>query len=104
LFPQQNLEDTLVAIGLSASFSITIHPQIEGQTEVVNHTLGHSLHIYHNKNKQMGFLLHVLQHSYNHIVHVSTSHLPFNFCYGYHHLAPYELLITLPLIVSSTSQ
>lgn len=44
----------------------------------------------------MGYLFAYLQHSYNKEVHVFIEHSAFEVCYGYQHLAAYEIPISLP--------
>jgi hypothetical protein len=82
-------------LGCQLKYSTAFHPQTDGQTKVVNHSLVHALHIQFSKTKQWDTTLHVIQHSYNRVVHISTGISPFEACFGYQPLAPYELPLTL---------
>lgn len=82
-------------LGCHLQFSTTFHPQSDSQTGVVNHSLGHALHMYFFKNKQWDVCMHVIQHSYNRFVQLSTSLLPFEAFYGYQTLSPYEFPLTM---------
>jgi hypothetical protein len=56
----------------------TFHPQMDGQTEVVNMMIVHILQMYNSNHLRTWdeSLLYV-QHSYNIAIHSSTSHSPF---------------------------
>jgi hypothetical protein len=82
-------------LGCQLKYSTSFHPQMDGQTEVVNCNLVHALRIQFSKTKQWDTTLHVIQHSYNRVVHISTGMSPFEACFGYQPLAPYELPLTL---------
>lgn len=82
-------------LGCQLRFSIAFHPQTNGQTEVVNRTLVHSLRSYFSKNKQWDTYLHIIQHSYNRATHSSTGFSPFEVCFGFQPSAPSEMPLTI---------
>jgi len=64
--------------------STTLHPQTDGQTEVVNMTVVHFLRGYYRKHPKLwDESLHYVQHAYNHVAHSSTKSSPFETCFGY---------------------
>ena len=64
--------------------STAFHPQIDGQTEVVNRTVVQLLRGYCSKHlKIWDEQLQYIQHAYNHAVHSSTNRSPFETCFGY---------------------
>jgi hypothetical protein len=82
-------------LGCQLKYSTAFHPQTDDQTEVVNCSLVHALHIQFAKTKQQDTTLYVIQYSYNRVVHISTGISPFEACFGYQPLALYELSLTL---------
>ncbi len=82
-------------LGCQLRFSTAFHPQTDGQTEVVNRTLVHSLRSYFSKNKQWDTYLHIIQHSYNRATHSSTGFSPFEVCFGFQPSAPSEMPLTI---------
>ena len=84
-------------LGTKLLFSTTCHPQTDGQTEVVNHTLSALLRTMIKKNLKEweDFLPHV-EFAYNRAVHSTTSMCPFEVVYGFKPLALTDLL-PLPL-------
>jgi len=79
-------------LGTKLLFSTTCHPQSDGQTEVVNRTLGQLLRcmIVHNTREWEALLPHV-EFAYNRIVHSTISHSPFEIVYGFNPLTPLDL-------------
>jgi hypothetical protein len=71
-------------LGTKLLFSITCHPQTDGQMEVVNHTLGTMLRVVLKKNLKMWeeCLPHV-QFAYNWATHSTTKVSPFQVVYGF---------------------
>jgi len=69
------------------------HPQSDGQTEVVNRTLGQMLRcmIVHN-TRECEELLPQIEFVYNRVVHSTTSLYPFEIVYGFYPLTPLNLL------------
>jgi transposase InsO family protein len=82
-------------LGTKLLFSITCHPQTNGQTEVVNRTLSTMLRAVLKKNIKMWeeCLPHV-QFAYNHSLHSTTKMGPFEIVYG---LLPCALIDLMPL-------
>ncbi|KAG8096288.1 hypothetical protein GUJ93_ZPchr0013g35274 [Zizania palustris] len=80
-------------LGTKLLFSITCHPQTDGQTEVVNRTLGTMLRAVLKKNLKMWeeCLPHV-EFAYNQEVHSTTKVSPFQVVYGFNPCAPIDLL------------
>jgi len=80
-------------LGTKLLFSTTCHPQSDGQTDVVNRTLGQMLRcmILQNIREWEGLLPHI-EFAYNRVVHSTTSHSPFEVVYGFNPLTPLDLL------------
>ena len=72
--------------------STTFHPQMDGQTEVVNRTLVHLLWGYNQKHlKTWDESLPYIQHCYNRVIHSSTNQSPFEVCMGFLPQSPFDL-------------
>ncbi|KAL0285778.1 UNVERIFIED_CONTAM: Transposon Ty3-I Gag-Pol polyprotein [Sesamum radiatum] len=83
-------------LGTKLLFSTTCHPQIDGQTEVVNRTLSTLLQTIVKKNlRSWEECLPHVEFAYNRAVH-STKFSPFQIVYGFNPLAPIDLM-PLPL-------
>jgi hypothetical protein len=80
-------------LGTKLLFSTTCHPQTDGQTEVVNRTLGTMLRAVLKKNLKMWeeCLPHV-EFAYNRATHSTTKVSPFQVVYGFNPCAPIDLL------------
>jgi hypothetical protein len=80
-------------LGTKLLFSTTCHPQTDGQTEVVNHTLGTMLRAVLKKNLKMWeeCLPHV-EFAYNRATHSTTKVSPFQVVYGFNPRAPIDIL------------
>ena len=79
-------------LGTKLLFSIS-HPQTDGQTGVVNRTLGTLLRTVLKKNlKNWEVCLPHIEFSYNRTVHSTTSCSPFEVVYGFNPLTPLDLL------------
>ena len=80
-------------LGTRLLFSTTCHPQTDGQTEVVNHTLSMLLRAILKKNLKLWeeSLPHV-EFAYNRAVHSTTKFCPFEIVYGFKPTAPIDLL------------
>ncbi|XP_028764584.1 uncharacterized protein LOC114722674 [Neltuma alba] len=81
-------------LGTKLLFSTVVHPQIDGQTEVVNRTLTTLLRAIIQKNLKnwVNFLPHI-EFAYSRAVHSSTSFSPFEVVYGFNPLSPYHCLL-----------
>jgi len=80
-------------LGTKLLFSTTCHPQSDGQTEVVNRTLGQMLRCMIMQNiREWEELLPHIEFAYNRVVHSTTSHSPFEVVYGFNPLTPLDLL------------
>jgi len=78
--------------------STAFHPQTDGQTEVVNRMIIHILRMYHSKHPHTwDESLPYVQHIYNHDLHGSTGHSPFEVCLEYQPLAPIDVAILVVL-------
>jgi hypothetical protein len=80
-------------LGTNLLFSTTCHPQMDGQTEVVNHTLSTMLWAVLNTNLMLweDCLPHV-EFAYNRVVHSITKFSSFQVVYGFNHRAPIDLI------------
>jgi hypothetical protein len=84
-------------LGTKLLFSTTCHPQTDGQTEVVNHTLSMLLRIMVKKNlKDWEECLPHVKFAYNRAVHSTTNLCPFEIVYEFEPIALIDLL-PLPL-------
>ena len=84
-------------LGTRLLFSTTCHPQMDGQTEVVNRTLSMPMRALIKKNlKEWDECLPHVEFAYNRAVHSTTNMCPFEVVYGFKPLAPIDLL-PLPL-------
>lgn len=80
-------------LGTKLLFSTTCHPQTDGQTEVVNRTLGTLLRTVLRKNlKTWEACLPHVEFAYNRVVHSTTNCSPFEVVYGFNPLTPLDLL------------
>jgi hypothetical protein len=79
-------------------FSTTYHPQTDGQTEVVNHTLSTMLRAILKTNLKWWeeYLPHI-EFAYNRSVHSTTKVSPFQIVYGFNPCASIDLLLLPPL-------
>ncbi|XP_072076494.1 uncharacterized protein [Arachis hypogaea] len=85
-------------LGTKLLYSTTCHPQTDGQTEVVNRTLGTLLRAVVGKNlKTWEDCLPFIEFAYNRTTHSSTGFSPFELVYGFNPLTVLDLL-PLPLI------
>ncbi|XP_043809052.1 uncharacterized protein LOC122722418 [Manihot esculenta] len=85
-------------LGTKLLFSTTCHPQTDGQTEVVNRTLGTMLRAIVGRNlKTWEECLPYVEFAYNRAVHSSTGYSPFEVVYGFNPLTVLDLM-PLPLI------
>jgi hypothetical protein len=84
-------------LGTKLLFGTTCHPQTDGQTEVVNHTLSQLLQSMIKKNLCVweDCLPHV-EFAYNRTVHSTTQLCPFEVVYGFKPITPLDLL-SLPI-------
>jgi len=85
-------------LGTKLLFSTTCHSQTDGQTEVVNRTLGQMLRCFISGNPKVweNLLPHV-EFAYNKVVNSTTAHSPFEVVYGFNPLTPLNLLPILVL-------
>jgi len=84
--------------------STAFHPQIDGQTEVVNRIVIHLLHEYCNKHSNLwDEHLHYVHHAYNRAKHTSTQTLPFEACLGYFPKCPLDLIFRKDVAIDGHS-
>ena len=84
-------------LGTKLLFSTTCHPQTDGQTKVVNRTLGTLLRALIQKNlKNWEECMPHIEFAYNRTLHSSTNCSPFEIVYGFNPLTPMDL-IQLPI-------
>jgi hypothetical protein len=88
-------------LGTKLLFSTTCHRQIDGQTDVVNHTLSTMLQAVLKSNLKLWeeYLTHI-EFAYNRFVHSTMKVSPFQVVYGFHPHAPIDLF---PLPPSETT-
>jgi hypothetical protein len=80
-------------LGTKLLFSTTWHPQIDGQTEVVNRTLSKLLRVVIQKNlKSWEECLSFVKFVYNRTVHSTTSFSHFEIVYRFNPLTPMDLI------------
>jgi hypothetical protein len=80
-------------LGTKLLFSTTCHPQTDGQTEVVNHTLGTMLRaVLKKKLKMWEECLPHVEFAYNRATHSTTKVSPFQVVYGFNPHAPIDIL------------
>jgi hypothetical protein len=80
-------------LGTKLLFSITCHPQTDGQTEVVNRTLSTILRAVLKTNlKLWEECLPHIEFAYNRSIHSTTKVSPFQVVYGFNPRAPIDLL------------
>lgn len=78
-------------------FSTSCHPQTDGQTEVVNRTLGSLLRAVITRNlKSWEDCIPLVEFVYNRTMHSSTGFSPFEVVYGFNPLTPLDL-VPLPV-------
>jgi len=79
-------------LGTKLSFSSAYHPQTDGQTEVVNRSLGNILRtLVHQNPKQWDLALAQAEFAYNDTPNRSTGMSPFQIVFGMHPRGVYEL-------------
>jgi hypothetical protein len=80
-------------LGTKLLFYTTCHPQTDGQTEVINHTLSTMLRAILKTNlKLWEECLSHIEFTYNRSVHSTTKVSPFQVVYGFNPRAPIDLL------------
>jgi hypothetical protein len=85
-------------LGTKLLFSTTCHPQMDGQTEVVNHTLSTMLQAVLKTNlKLWDECLPHIEIAYNRSIHSTTKVSPFQVVYGFNPRASIDLLPLPPL-------
>ena len=73
-------------------FSTAYHPQIDGQIEVMNRTLGQLMCVIINKNmKSWNEILPHVEFTYNRAMHSTAHYSPFEIVYGFNPLTPLDL-------------
>jgi transposase InsO family protein len=79
--------------GIKLLFSTTCHPQTDGQTEAVNHTLSTMLRAVLKTNLKLWeeYLPHI-EFAYNRSAHSTMKVSPFQVVYGFNLRAPIDLL------------
>jgi len=85
-------------LGTKLLFSTTCHPQTDGQTGVVNRTLGQMLRCLISRNPRVWEnLIPHIEFAYNRVVNSTTSHTPFKVVNGFNPLTPLDL-IPIPIL------
>ncbi|KAG8485858.1 hypothetical protein CXB51_019213 [Gossypium anomalum] len=80
-------------LGTKLLFSMTCHPQMDGQTEVVNRVISTLLRAIIRKNlKSWEECLPHIEFAYNRTVHSATKFSPFEIVYGFNPLSPLDLI------------
>ena len=80
-------------LGTKLLFSTTCHPQMDGQTKVMNRTLSTLLRTIIQKNlKNWEDCLPFIEFAYNRSVHSTTKFSPIEIVYGFNPLTPLDLL------------
>jgi hypothetical protein len=79
-------------LGTKLLFSTTCHPRTDGQTEVVNRTLGTMLPAVLKKNLKIWEDLPHVEFAYNRVTHSTTKVSSFQVVYGFNPRAPTDIL------------
>lgn len=80
-------------MGTKLLFSTSCHPQTDGQTEVVNRTLGALLRsLLHTNLHRWEECLAFIESAYNHSVHPATKKSPFGVVYGRNPASPLDFV------------
>ncbi|KAK8578848.1 hypothetical protein V6N13_142123 [Hibiscus sabdariffa] len=80
-------------LGTKLLFSMTCHPQTDGQTKVVNRLLSTMIRAIIQKNlKSWEDCLPHFEFAYNRSTHSATKHSPFEVAYGFNPLTPFDLI------------
>ncbi|GJS22655.1 RNA-directed DNA polymerase [Tanacetum coccineum] len=81
-------------LGSQLQFSSSHHPQTDGQTEVVNRSLGNLLRsLIEDNAKQWDLILPQAEFVYNRLVNRTTSKSPFEVVYGRNPITPLDLVL-----------
>lgn len=84
--------------------STTFHPQIDGQTEVVNRTMIHLLRGYCSKHPKLWDVhLHYIHYAYNQAKHSTTQTSPFEACLGYLPKSPLDFIFGKDVAINGHS-
>ena len=84
--------------------STTFHPQIDGQTEVVNKIVIQLLRGYCSKHPKLwDEHLCDLKHAYNHAKHSSTQRSTFESCFGFTARSPLDFVFSKDIAVDGHS-
>ena len=91
-------------VGTKLKFSTAFHLQTDGQTEMVNHSLGNLLQCLMGKaNRNWNSILHVAQLAYNSSINKSIGASPLEVVHGYTPRKPLDLLSMSPHVRISES-
>ncbi|GKA11907.1 RNA-directed DNA polymerase [Tanacetum coccineum] len=83
-------------LGFKLQFSSSHHPQTDGQTEVVNRSLGNLLRgLIGNNAKQWDLILPQAEFAYNRLVNRTIGKNPFEVVYGRNPVTPLDLVLVL---------
>jgi hypothetical protein len=84
-------------LGSKLLFSTTYHPQTDGQTEDVNHSLSIMLRVVLKHYIKLWVeCLPRIEFAYNHLLHSTTKLCPFEIVYGFIPHVPIDLLAIPP--------
>ena len=81
-------QDLFDNVGTKLNFSSAFHPQMDGQSEIVNSTILDILKCYVDKRNQWEAYLPLLEYAYNNTVHTSTRKTPFEITEGLPKIPP----------------
>ena len=83
----------LEKLGTKLQFSMSCHPQTDGQTKVVNRSLSTMLRaVMKGSHKSWDEYLPHIEFAYNRVIHKTTNISPFEVVYGFNPLTPLDLL------------
>ncbi|RDX89745.1 hypothetical protein CR513_28493, partial [Mucuna pruriens] len=86
-----------IRLGTKLLFSPTCHPQTDGQTKVVNRTLGQILRCFVKSLMDWEDWIPQVEFSYNRVFNSTTSYSPFELAYGFNTLSLLDLF-PLPIL------
>jgi len=87
------------SMGTTQALTTAHHPQVDGQTEILNQTIEVAIHAFINHNKSnWASLIPYLAFAYNNMPHTAAKYAPEYLLYRFHPHAPFNLITNKPTI------